>query len=92
MAAVYKTIAKKQKQRELDEEDEAVLENMEMLSDESDTDSDEEMDDSEEEEQQQQGGSANALKTGFMPKTRVLMLTSRGVTHRWVALRCNEFD
>ncbi|KAI9372165.1 Brix domain-containing protein [Aspergillus egyptiacus] len=79
MAAVYKTVSKKQarqlaKQQESDEED-AVME--ELLADADDTS------DSEDEEEENTTESAKKqLAAGLMPKTRVLMLTSRGVTSR----------
>lgn len=78
MAAVYKSISKKQLERPVAEDDEDL--DMEELLDEdlSDTDSDEEDDEEEE------NGGVSVRSDGTMPKTRVLMLTSRGVTHRYV--------
>ncbi|KKK18714.1 ribosome biogenesis protein [Aspergillus rambellii] len=81
MASVYKTVSKK-KARELarqQEEDEEDLEMGDFLADADDTS------DSEEEEEEQENSTESAKKqlaAGFMPKTRVLMLTSRGVTSR----------
>ena len=55
-------------------------------------DDSEDTSESEEEDDEQSGkqGADNGTKqssqpSGFMPKTRVLMLTSRGVTHRYVS-------
>lgn len=78
MASVYKSISKKK--QEVAEDDEDI--DMEELLDEdlSDTDSDE---DEEDEDDEAGGVSVNGGKSdGTMPKSRVLMLTSRGVTHR----------
>lgn len=51
-------------------------------------------DDEEEEEEEEEDALTSAKKqlaAGFMPKTRVLMLTSRGVTHRYGAnLACEK--
>lgn len=86
MAAVYKSISKKRKaqpaENEYDEDIEMEMEG--RLSDESsDSESDNELD----EEEGQSGETATDSKDrskplGYMPKTRVLMLTSRGVSHR----------
>ncbi|KAL4949656.1 Brix domain-containing protein [Aspergillus filifer] len=78
MAAVYKTVSKKQarelaKQQDQDEED-VVME--EMLADADDTS------DSSDEEENTAETAKKQLASGMMPKTRVLMLTSRGVTSR----------
>ncbi|BCS18929.1 ribosome biogenesis protein BRX1 [Aspergillus puulaauensis] len=79
MASVYKTVSKKKsrelaKQQDQDEED-VMME--EMLNDADDTS------DSEEDEEENTADSAKKqLSAGLMPKTRVLMLTSRGVTSR----------
>ncbi|KAF7588788.1 ribosome biogenesis protein brx1 [Aspergillus hancockii] len=78
MAAVYKSVSKKQaKQLAREQEsDESDVEMAEFLADADDTsDSEEDVEESTETAKQQ-------LAAGFMPKTRVLMLTSRGVTHR----------
>ncbi|KAL2852508.1 Brix domain-containing protein [Aspergillus pseudoustus] len=79
MASVYKTVSKKNaralaKQQDQDEED-VVME--ELLADADDTtDSDEDEDEDVVETAKKQ------LAAGLMPKTRVLMLTSRGITSR----------
>ncbi|KAL2812112.1 Brix domain-containing protein [Aspergillus granulosus] len=79
MASVYKAVSKKTaraltKQQEQDEED-VVME--ELLADADDTsDSDEDEDEDAVETAKKQ------LAAGLMPKTRVLMLTSRGITSR----------
>ena len=78
MAAVYKTVSKKQarelaKQQDQDEED-VIME--EMLADADDTS------DSSDEEENTAETAKKQLASGMMPKTRVLMLTSRGVTSR----------
>ncbi|KAJ5887589.1 Ribosome biogenesis protein BRX1 [Penicillium taxi] len=81
MAAVYKTVSKKQARQEaLDSDDEMDVEMQELLNDADDT-----TDSEEEEELEQEDRVAAAKKLlaqGFMPKTRVLILTSRGVSHR----------
>ncbi|KAL6231068.1 hypothetical protein BDW75DRAFT_54105 [Aspergillus navahoensis] len=78
MAAVYKAVSKKKfrdlaKQRDQDDED-VVME--EMLADADDTS------DSDEDEENTADAAKKQLAAGMMPKTRVLMLTSRGVTSR----------
>ncbi|PWY94932.1 Brix-domain-containing protein [Aspergillus sclerotioniger CBS 115572] len=78
MASVYKTVSKKAarqlaKEQEFDEED---IEMDELLSDANDTT------DSEDDEETTTESAKKQLAAGFMPKTRVLMLTSRGVTYR----------
>ncbi|KAL3461123.1 Brix domain-containing protein [Aspergillus heterothallicus] len=79
MASVYKTVSKKNaralaKQQEEDEED-VMME--ELLADADDTS------DSEEDEDEDAVETAKKqLAAGQMPKTRVLMLTSRGITSR----------
>ncbi|KAL2821777.1 Brix domain-containing protein [Aspergillus cavernicola] len=78
MASVYKTLSKKQsrelaKQQDQDEEDVMMDE---LLADADDTS------DSEEEEEHTVETAKKQLAAGLMPKTRVLMLTSRGVTSR----------
>lgn len=90
MASVYKSISKKKQERlvadEVSEDEDMDLND---LMDEEFSDSD---DDDEEEEIEETAATngANGQQTkkneGFMPKTRVLMLTSRGVTHRFVFL------
>ncbi|KAJ5167693.1 Ribosome biogenesis protein BRX1 [Penicillium canariense] len=80
MAAVYKTVSKKQARQMTEEEDEDMDVGMEELLDDADdtTDSEEE----EEGEEDRIAAARKELAAGFMPKTRVLILTSRGVTHR----------
>lgn len=87
MASVYKTVSKKQardlaKQQEPDDED---VEMEEMLDDADETS------DSDEEEENTTEVAKKQLASGFMPKTRVLMLTSRGVTSRYVIDRISLF-
>ncbi|KAL3485423.1 Brix domain-containing protein [Aspergillus germanicus] len=79
MASVYKTVSKKQarelaKQQDSDEEDVMMEELLADADDTSDSDEDEDEDAVETAKKQ--------LAAGLMPKTRVLMLTSRGVTSR----------
>lgn len=83
MAAVYKAVSKKQsRQQERDQEPEDA-EMEDLLADADDTsDSDEEEDEGE--EAAGDSSSKPQLPAGFLPKTRVLMLTSRGVTYRYV--------
>ncbi|KAJ6027639.1 uncharacterized protein N7446_003764 [Penicillium canescens] len=77
MAAVYKTVSKKKAQQPMEELDDEDIEMEELLAAEDDTtDSEEEEDDEEIEEAKKQ------LASGFMPKTRVLILTSRGASYR----------
>lgn len=81
MASVYKSISKKKQERSVAEDaDDEDIDMEELLDDDtSDTDSEED----EEDETNGGGVSVNGAKSdGTMPKTRVLMLTSRGVTHR----------
>jgi ribosome biogenesis protein BRX1 len=83
MAAVYKSISKK-KARQLTEDSE---EDLDVPMDELLEDADDTTDSEEEEEEGMEDRIAEARKqlaAGFMPKTRVLILTSRGVTHRLV--------
>lgn len=83
MAAVYKNISKKKARQPIEEVDEDMDVDMEeLLNDADDTT------DSEEEEQEEDrvAEAKKQLAAGFMPKTRVLILTSRGVTHRYA---CN---
>lgn len=81
MAAVYKTVSKKQARQQAEDLESEDAEMEDILADADDTsDSDEE----EEEEEEENSSSKQQLSSGFMPKTRVLMLTSRGVTHRYV--------
>ena len=78
MAAVYKTMSKKNARRlakEEEEEDEDV-EMEDLLSDEDSTDSEED------EDEDAASAAKKQLASGFMPKSRVLMLTSRGASYR----------
>jgi ribosome biogenesis protein BRX1 len=81
MAAVYKTVSKKtarQLTEDMDEDSDIPMD--ELLEDADDTT------DSEEEEVEDRIAEARRqLAAGMMPKTRVLILTSRGVTHRSVS-------
>ncbi|EED21654.1 60S ribosome biogenesis protein Brx1, putative [Talaromyces stipitatus ATCC 10500] len=86
MASVYKSISKKKQERlvadEVDEDEDVDMNDL----------IDEETSDSDDEDEEEDGSKENAVNDsngqqtnkneGFMPKTRVLMLTSRGVTHR----------
>lgn len=80
MAAVYKSISKKKAHQPVEDvEDDMDMDMEDLLNDADDTtDSEEE----EEEEEDRIAAAKKQLAAGFMPKTRVLILTSRGVTHR----------
>lgn len=81
MAAVYKSISKKKARQPTEEVNEDMDVDMEdLLNDADDTTDSEE----EEEEEDRVAEAKKQLAAGFMPKTRVLILTSRGVTHRYV--------
>lgn len=80
MASVYKTVSKKQSRQQAEENEPDDVEMEDMLADADDTSESEE----EEEEEAEDSSKKQQLSSGFMPKTRVLMLTSRGVTHRYV--------
>lgn len=84
MAAVYKQMAKKNsRQSKAEEMGPEDVEMEELLAEADDTtDSEEEEDD--EQEEQTASSAQKQLATGMLPKTRVLMLTSRGVTSRYV--------
>ncbi|KAF9886631.1 Ribosome biogenesis protein brx1 [Aspergillus nanangensis] len=78
MASVYKSLSKKEARRlarEEDSEDEDI-EMGEFLGEDDSSDSDED------EEEVTAESVKTQLAAGFMPKSRVLMLTSRGVTYR----------
>lgn len=79
MASVYKSVSKKAAQQPEDSSDEDI-QMEEYLDGENDTT------DSEEEESEDEGLEAvkKQLASGFMPKTRVLILTSRGASYRYV--------
>ncbi|KAK2780921.1 Ribosome biogenesis protein brx1 [Onygenales sp. PD_12] len=89
MASVYKTLSKKKRALALNEDEngdgfDADISMQDLLDnpdDTSDSDEDEELDDDESGEEDGEGA-APREKSLYMPKTRVLMLTSRGVTHR----------
>ncbi|KAF7719013.1 Brix domain-containing protein [Penicillium ucsense] len=80
MAAVYKTVSKKKARQEVEDSDEGSDVSMnEFLEDADDTtDSEDEQDDVED----RIAEARKQLAAGLMPKTRVLILTSRGVSHR----------
>ncbi|KAJ5591090.1 Ribosome biogenesis protein BRX1 [Penicillium hetheringtonii] len=79
MAAVYKTVSKKKARQPVEGLDEEMdMEIEELLNDADDTTDSEE----DEEEEDRIAAAKKQLAQGFMPKTRVLILTSRGVTHR----------
>jgi uncharacterized membrane protein YdbT with pleckstrin-like domain len=80
MASVYNTVSKKQSRQQAEESEPDDVEMEDMLADADDTSESEE----EEEEEAEDSSKKQQLSSGFMPKTRVLMLTSRGVTHRYV--------
>ncbi|EFW22909.1 Ribosome biogenesis protein brx1 [Coccidioides posadasii str. Silveira] len=86
MASVYKSISKKRKPSlKEDEHDEDVeMELEERLSDESsDSESDEQsIENHDTNGEMNTNSNDRSNSSGYMPKTRVLMLTSRGVTHR----------
>jgi ribosome biogenesis protein BRX1 len=81
MASVYKTVSKKQSRQQAEESEPDDVEMEDMLADADDTSESEE---EEEEEEAEDSSKKQQLSSGFMPKSRVLMLTSRGVTHRYV--------
>ncbi|GAB1191891.1 Brix domain-containing protein [Aspergillus pseudonomiae] len=81
MAAVYKSVSKKQakqlaREQEQSDSDAEMADMADLLADADDTS------DSEEEEEENLESAKKQLAAGYMPKTRVLMLTSRGVTSR----------
>lgn len=79
MAAVYKTVSKKKARQPVEDlDDEMGMEIEELLNDADDTTDSEE----DEEEEDRIAAAKKQLAQGFMPKTRVLILTSRGVSHR----------
>ncbi|KAJ5093105.1 Ribosome biogenesis protein BRX1 [Penicillium angulare] len=80
MAAVYKAVNKKKARQSVEED----LDNdMDVGMDELLNDADDTTDSEEEQEEEDRITAAKKqLAQGFMPKTRVLILTSRGVTHR----------
>lgn len=79
MAAVYKSISKKKARQPVEEvEDDMDMDMEDLLNDADDTTDSEE----EEGEEDRIAAAKKQLAAGFMPKTRVLILTSRGVTSR----------
>ncbi|KAE8381084.1 Brix domain-containing protein [Aspergillus bertholletiae] len=81
MAAVYKSVSKKQakqlaREQEMDDSDAEMADLANLLDDADDTS------DSEDEEEENLESAKKQLAAGYMPKTRVLMLTSRGITSR----------
>lgn len=79
MAAVYKTVSKKQSRQIAEDQDEVDMEMEDLLAAADDT-----SDSDEDEDEHTAEAAKKQLAAGFMPKTRVLMLTSRGVTYRYV--------
>jgi hypothetical protein len=82
MAAVYKAVNKKKARQSIEDDSDNEMEAglQELLNDADDTTDSEEED--EEQEEDRITAAKKMLAQGFMPKTRVLILTSRGVTHR----------
>lgn len=83
MAAVYKTIAKKRSRREAAEAEMPPNNGDIVMQDDFSSESDSEDEDENDRMEDVAAGKANQAGA-YMPKTRVLMLTSRGVTHRSV--------
>lgn len=80
MASVYKSVSKKAAQQPTEDSSDEDVQMEELLDGEDDTtDSEEESDDESVEIVKKQ------LASGFMPKTRVLILTSRGASYRYVS-------
>lgn len=87
MAAVYKQMAKKSARESARDEMEPEDVEMEELLDGADDTTDSEEDEEDDEPEEPTATSAQKqLASGMLPKTRVLMLTSRGVTSRYVSL------
>lgn len=86
MAAVYKQMAKKSARQSARDEMEPEDVEMEELLDDADdtTDSEEEEEEDDGPEEPTASSAQKQLASGMLPKTRVLMLTSRGVTSRYV--------
>jgi ribosome biogenesis protein BRX1 len=78
MAAVYKSISKKKARQPVEE----VGEDMDMEMQDLLNDADDTTDSEEDEEEDRLAAAKKQLAAGFMPKTRVLILTSRGASHR----------
>ncbi|KAJ5721827.1 Ribosome biogenesis protein BRX1 [Penicillium malachiteum] len=80
MAAVYKAVNKKKARQSVEEDADSEMDmGMEELLNDADDTTDSEED---EDEEDRITAAKKMLAQGFMPKTRVLILTSRGVTHR----------
>ena len=80
MGSVYKAVSRKNSRKaEMEDHDSEDMEMADLLAGADDTS------DSESEEENEQASNKSQLSSGQLPKTRVLMLTSRGVTHRYVA-------
>lgn len=92
MASVYKSLSKKKAQPPVahDDAEDADVSMHDLLDDPDETSDSDDYED-EDEQDGRNGGEdvvatkSQSLPSGYMPKTRVLMLTSRGVTHRYVA-------
>lgn len=80
MAAVYKNISKMKSRKPVEEVDDDMDVDMEEIL----NDADDTTDSEEEDDEDRVAAAKKQLAAGFMPKTRVLILTSRGVTHRYV--------
>jgi ribosome biogenesis protein BRX1 len=78
MASVYKSVSKKAARQPVEDSSDEDVQMEELLDGENDTT------DSEEEESEDEGIEVvkKQLASGFMPKTRVLILTSRGASYR----------
>lgn len=83
MASVYKTLSAKSNGQLADEEM-RDLDLEEMLENNDETSDSDEDEDEDEEETTQSAGSQPKSNSPYLPKTRVLMLTSRGVSYRYV--------
>lgn len=85
MAAVYKQMAKKDaRQSQAEEMEPEDVEMEELLAGADDSSDSEEEEEDDEQEEQTASSAQKQLASGMLPKTRVLMLTSRGVTSRYV--------
>lgn len=92
MASVYKTVSKKKARQPVEEMEDDDIDMEDLLNEADDT-----TDSEEEEEQEENVDSAKKqLAAGHMPKTRVLILTSRGASYRYAyqglhgQARCRE--
>ncbi|KKZ63212.1 hypothetical protein EMCG_02417 [[Emmonsia] crescens] len=89
MASVYKSLSKKKAQPPVahDDAEDADVSMHDLLDDPDETSDSDDYEDGDEHDERNGGEEVVATKSqslpsGYMPKTRVLMLTSRGVTHR----------